>query len=158
VACRFLSFFPELLTQRKFVSVELFLDQSIGFDECELLTQRKFVSAILTQRKFVSVECPTLSPTSRPKLWLYSNAHKPPKTVAVQRKFVSAECHTHLTPTNRPKLWLLRFDAIIQICTEMYCSHQYLSIGKKKVCHAHSNAHKKKFAMPTLTPTNRENL
>jgi len=25
----------------------------------------------------------------------------------------------------------------------MYCSHQYLSIDpKKKVCHAHSNAHK----------------
>jgi len=24
----------------------------------------------------------------------------------------------------------------------MYCSHQYLSIDQKKVCHAHFNAHK----------------
>jgi len=47
---------PELLTQRKQIP--------------ELLTQRKFVQPeLLTQRKFVSAAS-------------YSNAHKPPKTVA----------------------------------------------------------------------------
>jgi len=34
------------------------------------------------------------------------------------------------------------FDARIKIVTEMYCSRQYLSINPKK------------FATPTLTPTN----
>jgi len=44
----------------------------------------------------------------------YSNAHKPPKTVAPAR---------------------------IIMLTEMYCSHQYLLI-QKKVLHAHFTAHK----------------
>jgi len=33
------------------------------------------------------------------------------------------------------------FHARIKILTEMYYSHQYLSIDQKKVCHAHSNTH-----------------
>jgi len=33
----------------------------------------------------------------------------------------------------------------------MYCSHQYLSVNNKKVCHAHSNAHKPpKPVAPTI--------
>jgi len=40
---------------------------------------------------------------------------------------------------------------IIIILTEMYCSHQYLSINLKKVCHAHFNAHKPpKPVTPTI--------
>jgi len=87
MACRFLSFLrsanlfqqratptlrrfgvkiPDLLTQRKFVSVRFGVLP-------ELLTQRKFVSAseLLTQRKFVSVDC----------YHAHLNAHKPRKPV-----------------------------------------------------------------------------
>jgi len=43
------------------------------------------------------------------------------------------------------------FSAKIKILTEMYCSHQYLSIDPKKVSHAHFNAHKPpKPVTPTI--------
>jgi len=43
------------------------------------------------------------------------------------------------------------FYARIKILAEMYCSHQYLSIDPKKVCHAQSNAHKPpKPVAPTI--------
>jgi len=51
-----------------------------------------------------------------------------------QRKFVSAECHAHSNAQNGGSY---SFDARIKILTEMYCSHQYLSIDPKKVLHAH---------------------
>jgi len=48
------------------------------------------------------------------------------------------------------------FDAKIQILSEMYCSHQYLSIDQKKVFHEPPLTQKKVchalFATPTLTP------
>jgi len=56
--------------------------------------------------------------------------------IPAQRKFVSAACHAQ-------NCGFYSFDARITILTEMYCSHQYISIDPKK-----------KFATPTLTPTN----
>jgi len=64
-----------------------------------------------------------------------------------QRKFVSAECHAH----SNAHCGSYSFDARIKILTEMYCSHQYLSIYQKKACHAHFNAHKpRKPVTPTI--------
>jgi len=53
-----------------------------------------------------------------------------------QRKFVSAGYHAHEPPKT-----VASTEARIKILTEMYCSHQYLSIDPTKACHAHSNAH-----------------
>jgi len=47
-----------------------------------------------------------------------------------QRKFVSAERHAHKPPkTVAPTVLMLE---MLKILTEMYCSHQYLSIDSKK--------------------------
>jgi len=64
---------PELLTQRKFVSVDCHAHSTLrfGVQIPELLTHLFQFPELLTQRKFVSVMCHA-----------HSNAHKPPKTLA----------------------------------------------------------------------------
>jgi len=54
-----------------------------------------------------------------------------------QRKFV---CHAHSNAHKPPKT--VAPSVLMRELTEMYCSHQYLSIDPKKVCQAHFNAHK----------------
>jgi len=49
--------------------------------------------------------------------------------IPAQLKFDSAECHAH----KPPKTGSYSFDARIKILTEMYCSHQYLSIDLKNL-------------------------
>jgi len=59
-----------------------------------------------------------------------------------QRKFVSAECHAHSNAHKPPKTvapTVLMLE--IKILTEVYCSHQYLSIDIPKAaqtCDAHN--------------------
>jgi len=63
--------------------------------------------------------------------------------IPAQRKFVSAMCHAHSNAHIAQNCGSYNFYARIKILAEMYCSYQYLSIGKKK------------FATPTSTPTKR---
>jgi len=50
-----------------------------------------------------------------------------------QRKFVSQTAQNSGSYS---------FTARTKMLTEMYCPHKYLSIGPKKDCHAHFDAHK----------------
>jgi len=52
-----------------------------------------------------------------------------------QKKFATP------TLTNKPRKPVTPTIFMLDKITEMYWSRQYLSIGKKKIYHAHSNAH-----------------
>jgi len=118
----------------------------------ELFTQPSVFQQSATPTSNAHKPPKTVAPTV---LMLY--AHKPPKTVTPTvlmldfRPQTAQNCGSYSfdarSPQTAQNCGSYSFDARIKILSEMYCSHQYLSIDTKK-----------KFATPTLTPTNRPSL